>query len=210
MSITPAQCRAARGLLAWSQDELAERSKVSKRTIWRFEVGDVRPLERTLRDLVQALEAGGIMFLPEKEGIHSATVALSWGASDPALRGEASSKQGFAGGKPVKSSPLDEDSEELMAHFWSRPEQWAALSVAGKQVLTTAMFGEIEEIRQQPCTRRKAQDRDSCNAAFTLEPAAWPPADGMAASPLAARHTAAHGPNLVAQMWPRIPDCASQ
>jgi transcriptional regulator with XRE-family HTH domain len=138
MSITPAQCRAARGLLAWSQDELAERSKVSKRTIWRFEVGEVRPLERTLRDLAQALEAGGIVFLPEKEGAHTATVALSRGVSDPALRGAASSEQGAAGSKPVKTSAMDEDADELMAYFWSRPEQWAVLSAAGEQVLSTS------------------------------------------------------------------------
>jgi len=147
MSITPAQCRAARGLLAWSQDELAEHSKVSKRTIWRFEVGDVRPHERTLRDVIEAFEAGGIVFLPEKEGIHSATVALAWGVADPALRGDAPSKKGAAGGKPVQSSALHEDADELSAYFWSRPEQWAGLSATGKHVLATAMFGELDERR---------------------------------------------------------------
>lgn len=37
MSITPAQCRAARAWLQWSQADLAEHSKVSVPTIARFE-----------------------------------------------------------------------------------------------------------------------------------------------------------------------------
>src|SRR5262249_20452941 len=76
--------------------KMQERSKVTKRTIWRFEVGDVRPHERTLRDVIEAFEADGIVFIPEKEGIHSATVAFFWGVADPALRGDASSKKDAA------------------------------------------------------------------------------------------------------------------
>jgi hypothetical protein len=65
MTVSPAQCRAARALLRWSQDELHQRSKVAQRTIADFERAARRPFERTLNDLQEALEAGGVVFLPE-------------------------------------------------------------------------------------------------------------------------------------------------
>lgn len=37
--VTPEQCRAARGLLGWSQSTLAERANVSKSTVAKFEAG---------------------------------------------------------------------------------------------------------------------------------------------------------------------------
>lgn len=66
MSITPAQCRAARGLLNWSQDELAEATngEVAKRSLVRFEKGGTAPQPRTLTAIRTALEAAGVMFLP--------------------------------------------------------------------------------------------------------------------------------------------------
>jgi len=60
--ITPAQSRAARGLLDWPRDVLAECSGVNKRTILRFEAaeGDTRPA--TLAAIRTALEAAGVEF----------------------------------------------------------------------------------------------------------------------------------------------------
>ena len=37
--ISAAQCRAARGLLAWSGAELAAKAGVASHTVWRFENG---------------------------------------------------------------------------------------------------------------------------------------------------------------------------
>ena len=68
MPIVPEQCRAARALLNWSQDELEAASKVAKKTIADFERGASVPYERTLRDLQDALEAGGVDFIPENGG----------------------------------------------------------------------------------------------------------------------------------------------
>ena len=68
MTISPAQCRAARALLAWSQDDLAGASKVSKPTIANFEAGNSQPYARTLEDLSRALEAAGVQFIPENGG----------------------------------------------------------------------------------------------------------------------------------------------
>ncbi|MBS0248399.1 MAG: helix-turn-helix transcriptional regulator [Proteobacteria bacterium] len=63
--INERQCRAARAWLGLSQEELAEISKVSARTIAHFEAGNRVPHDRTLRDLQVALEEMGIEFLFE-------------------------------------------------------------------------------------------------------------------------------------------------
>ena len=68
MAISPAQCRAARALLGWSQDDLAQGGSVAKATVATFEAGKRTPYERTLEDLVAALEAAGVEFIPENGG----------------------------------------------------------------------------------------------------------------------------------------------
>lgn len=65
--ISPAQCRAARALLGWSQDELARVSKVSKATLANFELDKRTPYDRTLVDLQKAFEAAGVVFMAEGE-----------------------------------------------------------------------------------------------------------------------------------------------
>jgi transcriptional regulator with XRE-family HTH domain len=55
-SITPAQCRAARALLDWSQTRLSAESGVGEKTIVDFEQGKRKPFARTIRDLREALE----------------------------------------------------------------------------------------------------------------------------------------------------------
>jgi transcriptional regulator with XRE-family HTH domain len=66
--ISPPQCRAARGLVAWSQSDLAKTSGVSEKTIADFERQARIPYGRTIRDLVTALEAAGVEFIPENGG----------------------------------------------------------------------------------------------------------------------------------------------
>ena len=68
VTISAAQCRAARALLAWSQDRLSEASSVAKATIANFEVGKRMPYDRTLLDIRDALEAAGVQFIPENGG----------------------------------------------------------------------------------------------------------------------------------------------
>ena len=66
--ITPAQCRAARALLKWSQQDLARESEISDVTIRHFEIGKTAPQKGTLVILRQALEAAGVEFIDENGG----------------------------------------------------------------------------------------------------------------------------------------------
>jgi transcriptional regulator with XRE-family HTH domain len=68
MTMTPAQCRAARGLLSWSQQKLAESAKVGNATIRNFEAGRSMPQRATLDVLQRAFEAAGVMFIAENGG----------------------------------------------------------------------------------------------------------------------------------------------
>ena len=69
MSLTAAQCRAARALIGWSQDRLSTDSKVAKATIANFEAGNRTPYDRTLADIQKTLEAAGVAFLADGETI---------------------------------------------------------------------------------------------------------------------------------------------
>ena len=64
-AISPAQSRAARGLLDWSRDRLAEQCHVAKRTIVRFEASEGETREATLSAIRAALEAAGVEFMNE-------------------------------------------------------------------------------------------------------------------------------------------------
>jgi transcriptional regulator with XRE-family HTH domain len=60
-----AQCRAARGLLNWSQDTLAEASKVGISTVGDFERDRRTPHDHLLRDMRSAMESAGVEFIAE-------------------------------------------------------------------------------------------------------------------------------------------------
>lgn len=68
MSITPAQSRAARGLLDWSQSRLAEESNLSESTIRDFEKGRRVPTVNNLAAVRTALEKAGVVFVAENGG----------------------------------------------------------------------------------------------------------------------------------------------
>jgi transcriptional regulator with XRE-family HTH domain len=65
--MTDAQCRMGRAALGWSQDQLAALSGVNKKTIADFERGARQPYDRTLKDLRETMEKGGVIFLTEGE-----------------------------------------------------------------------------------------------------------------------------------------------
>lgn len=60
--MTPAQSRAARGLLDWSQTELAGKANLSESTVRDFEKGRRVPSPNNLSALQRALEAAGVEF----------------------------------------------------------------------------------------------------------------------------------------------------
>jgi transcriptional regulator with XRE-family HTH domain len=65
ISISPAQSRAARGLVEWSQNDLAARSNLSESTIRDFEKGRRTPGPNNLAAIRAALESGGVMFIDQ-------------------------------------------------------------------------------------------------------------------------------------------------
>lgn len=67
MNLLPQQCRAARGLLNWTQAQLAALAGVSRTTIKDFECHR-HSLHRATEDLlVSALEKGGVLLLSADE-----------------------------------------------------------------------------------------------------------------------------------------------
>jgi transcriptional regulator with XRE-family HTH domain len=66
--ISPPQSRAARGLLEWSQEELASRANLGLTTIRDFEKGRRVPTINNLEAIKRALEGAGVEFIAENGG----------------------------------------------------------------------------------------------------------------------------------------------
>ena len=67
--ITPAQCRAARALLDWSQQDLAKAAHLGLSTIRDFEKGRRVPTHNNLRGIKLALEEGGVEIGTERSSV---------------------------------------------------------------------------------------------------------------------------------------------
>jgi len=68
--IRGSQLRAARALVRWSPDDLAERSRVALATILQVEAenGPVSVTAAEVRALCRAVEGAGVEFIPENGG----------------------------------------------------------------------------------------------------------------------------------------------
>ncbi|WP_354199880.1 helix-turn-helix domain-containing protein [Aquamicrobium terrae] len=78
--ISSEQCRGARAMLGWSQGQLADEAAVSRATVVDFERGTRVPHRNNVTAIQRALEAAGIVFIPDNGG-------------GPGVRFEKSSKQ---------------------------------------------------------------------------------------------------------------------
>jgi DNA-binding XRE family transcriptional regulator len=77
LPISAAQCRAARALLDWNQDKLAESAHVGRATIADFERGiRLELMRQNMISIVSTLEAAGVEFLPETQDGAGAGVRL--------------------------------------------------------------------------------------------------------------------------------------
>jgi transcriptional regulator with XRE-family HTH domain len=66
--ITASQCRAARGLIDWSQQELADRAQVGVVTVRQLEAAAHEPRRATLDVIKRCFEAAGVEFIDENGG----------------------------------------------------------------------------------------------------------------------------------------------
>ncbi len=67
MLMHPSQCRAARGLLKWTQPRLANASGIGLSTINRYENQTRPPRETAVRSMKKALEGAGVEFISESD-----------------------------------------------------------------------------------------------------------------------------------------------
>src|ERR1700676_1462426 len=66
--ITASQCRAARGLIGWSQQELAVQAGVGIMTVHQLEKDGSQPRRATLEVVQRSLESAGVEFIEENGG----------------------------------------------------------------------------------------------------------------------------------------------
>jgi transcriptional regulator with XRE-family HTH domain len=138
--LLPEQCRAARALLDWQQRDLAQQSKVSRKSIADFERGRTMPWARTLDDIREAFEAAGIEFLDDVQDVGGVGVRMKAGFK-PVTRGtEEDSKDGESD-NALKAEPIEKD-PKLVAYWAERPELWASFSATGRHALSIEMFGD--------------------------------------------------------------------
>jgi transcriptional regulator with XRE-family HTH domain len=94
MPLTPEQCRAARALLDWTQDELAAHAEVSRSTVRGFE-GNQHDLQRaTTAAIRRALETGGVIFLDADDACGPGVRLAGLGAAEGEGEGEVEEPSG--------------------------------------------------------------------------------------------------------------------
>ena len=66
--ISPNQCKAARALLGWTQEQLAVTAGIGISTVREFELGQRKPIARNRQAILDAFSTAGIEFIDENGG----------------------------------------------------------------------------------------------------------------------------------------------
>jgi transcriptional regulator with XRE-family HTH domain len=66
--VSPGQCRAARGLLGWSQQDLAREAGLGIVTVHQLETSVSQPRRATIEVIKRAFESAGVEFIDENGG----------------------------------------------------------------------------------------------------------------------------------------------
>lgn len=66
--LLPAQCRGARGVLGWTQEQLAQAAGVSRPTVKDFERGARTPHPSNILSICKAIESAGVSFIIDETG----------------------------------------------------------------------------------------------------------------------------------------------
>ncbi len=118
MTITPAQCKEGRRVLAWSVEELAYTAGLGRNTIGAFERGQRATRPETLAAIVEALKSAGVVLAQhetqEREAMTYRLVQLAPGSYDVELGGQVVASL-------VKSATSKRWSAELLDESGPRP-----------------------------------------------------------------------------------------
>lgn len=144
MQITADQCRAARSLLNWTQDQLANNAGVSRATVADFESNARQPFKNNLRSIADCMFAAGIEFIPEEGssgvGVRFRARKLEYINNITVNRAErkASMRMRFAGSPFVCIISLDAINDYYRANFRTDAEFLDAINKMLHIILTIA------------------------------------------------------------------------
>lgn len=134
--ITPAQSRAGRALLDWSQMQLAETSHLSESSIRNFEKGRSMPTHNNLAAIRHALEEAGVIFIAEN-------------GEGPGVRLKKATPKNPAWTGPNLSGAmrLEHQSPDVVNH--------QVIKALGRDDVTMVLFyTKIRDRRTAPCAHR--------------------------------------------------------
>ena len=102
--INPAQCRAARGLVAWSQQDLASEAGIGVVTVHQFEAGTSVPRRATTDVIKRAFEIAGVEFTNGDQPGVRLTKASAAQSAEPARPSKRTVSAKTVRGKTAKAS----------------------------------------------------------------------------------------------------------
>ena len=116
-TLTAEQCRGARAMLGWSQEDLAKAASVGRQTVTDFERGARMPITNNLASMRQAFERAGIEFLSSTDGTDN----------------------GMRLSRPDNFSGHGLDTEHHQAHSQVYSDRWSELSAVQCRMARVAL-----------------------------------------------------------------------